>query len=156
MERYAALWGVETPTNRYGCQPEWRHLLDPCGRGACGVCPGFPKLKVTGTVFVRFSNSPITKVIRSKRRGRTASCSFGDWTMHIFGRTAKNFRYFLLVFVIAITVGPVLRREFFPSEGLVPALGGWLGSLGAGGILLLIAITGGGAFLLGRSVRPRS
>lgn len=81
---------------------------------------------------------------------------FGDWAMHIFARTAKNFRYFLLVFVIAITVGPVLRREFFPSEGLVPALGGWLGSLGAGGILLLMAITGGGAFLLGRSVRPRS
>lgn len=71
-ERYAALWGVETPTNRFCCQPEWHELLDPCGRGACGACPGFPKLKVTGTVFVRFSNSPITKS-RSKMRGRTAA-----------------------------------------------------------------------------------
>lgn len=47
LERYALLWGVETPVSN-----GWAYLkgslLDLQRRGACGVCPGSHELKATG------------------------------------------------------------------------------------------------------------
>jgi len=39
MERYALLWGVETPVSNGWVYPKGP-LLDLQRRGACGVCPG--------------------------------------------------------------------------------------------------------------------
>lgn len=69
------------------CRPEWRQLLDLCGRGACGVCPGSPELKAVGTAYRRFTNSPITRIKMPACGGRTAGQGYKG--VHVMTRHTK-------------------------------------------------------------------
>ena len=61
-------------TNRFGANRNGINLLD-LWSGSLWRMSRFSELKVTGTVFVRFSNSPITKSQGVYERGRTATSS---------------------------------------------------------------------------------
>lgn len=68
---------------------------------------------------------------------------------------AKKVGYFLLLFVIAITVGPALRREFLPEDGLLPALGRWIGSMPGVGLFISGVIVAAVAFWCSRQPDSR-
>jgi len=52
--RHALLRGLENLTRPVLASSETTPLLDPCGRGACDVCPGSPELKVAGAASSGF------------------------------------------------------------------------------------------------------
>lgn len=92
---------------------------------------------------------------RSKLAGAYRELPVGGCRVQAVVNAAKKVGYFLLLFVIAITVGPVLRREFLPEGGLLPALGRWIGSMPGVGLFISGIIVAGVAFWCSRQPNSR-